>query len=89
MVNHIDLGCNSGERRAAVGSLIRKGAITLGGYKKAKIYGVLACSSGKRMKAENRVFFKDEADALANGFRPCGHCMKEQYVQWKKEKKGT
>lgn len=64
---------------------IRSGAISWGGYKKAKIYGLLTCSSGKRMKVENRVFFKDEAEALQHGYRPCGHCMPEKYKQWKRQ----
>jgi methylphosphotriester-DNA--protein-cysteine methyltransferase len=85
VINHIDLGRTIKERRKAVGFLIRNGDITFGGYKKAKIYGLLICSSGKRMKVENRVFFKDEAEALINGYRPCGHCMKEKYEQWKKK----
>jgi methylphosphotriester-DNA--protein-cysteine methyltransferase len=86
MVNHIDLGQDPEERSKAIGALIRRGDITLGGYKKAKIYGLLSCSSGKRMKVENRVFFKDEKEALSNGYRPCGHCMKSKYAAWKKEK---
>lgn len=86
MINHIDLGLHPEERRRAIVSLIRKGNITLGGYNKAKIYGLLTCSSGKRLKAKNRVFFKDEAEALLNGYRPCGHCLKENYEQWKREK---
>ncbi len=86
MINHIDLGRNPEERRRVVGPLIRKGAIILGGYKKAKIYGLLSCFSGKKMKVENRVFFEDETEALANGYRPCGHCMKEKYKEWKKKK---
>lgn len=86
MINHIDIGRTARERKKAIGSLIRNGEVTLGGYKKAKIYGLLTCSSGKRMKVENRVFFKDEAEALTNGYRPCGHCMKEKYEQWKKGK---
>lgn len=85
MINHIDLGRNVEERKKAVGYLIRNGEIKFGGYRKAKIYGLLTCSSGKRMKVENRVFFKDEAEALTNGYRPCGHCMKEKYEQWKKK----
>jgi len=88
MINHIDLGTTVEERKKALGFLIRKGDITLGGYKKAKIYGLLTCSSGKRMKVENRVFFKDEAEALTSGYRPCGHCMKEKYEQWKVKQVG-
>lgn len=64
-------------------SLIRKRAITLGGYKKAKIYGLLSCRAGRRMKTENRVFFRDEKEALAAGYRPCSACLPEQYRQWK------
>jgi methylphosphotriester-DNA--protein-cysteine methyltransferase len=56
--------------------LIRKQEILFGGNKKLKIYGTISCSSGKRMKKENRVFFKDKAEALQAGYRPCGHCMK-------------
>jgi methylphosphotriester-DNA--protein-cysteine methyltransferase len=64
-------------------SLIRSGAVTLGGNCKLKIYGLLSCRSGKNMKIENRVFFRDEATAIAHGYRPCGHCMKEAYKKWK------
>lgn len=44
---------------------------------------MLHCKSGKRMKAINRVFFTDENDAVANGYRPCAHCLKEKYLHWK------
>ncbi|EFA77120.1 hypothetical protein PPL_09874 [Heterostelium album PN500] len=80
MIHHIDLGKTVEERKKIIGPLIRSGEITLGGYKKAKIYGLLTCSSGKRMKVENRVFFKSEEEALANGYRPCGHCLKEKHI---------
>lgn len=83
MINHIDIGRTLKERKKALGSLIRKGEVTLGGYKKAKIYGLLTCSSGKRMKVENRVFFRDEAEALSYGYRPCSHCLPEKYQVWK------
>jgi len=85
MINHIDLGANPAERKKNIARLIRNGSITLGGYKKARIYGLLTCSSGKRMNVDNRVFFKDEAEALKNDYRPCGHCMKKEYAKWKKE----
>ena len=61
--------------------MIRKGEIVLGGNKRLKIYGTLGCASGKRMKRENRVFFKSDTEARKMGFRPCGHCMKEAYKQ--------
>jgi methylphosphotriester-DNA--protein-cysteine methyltransferase len=50
--------------------------IQYAGNKRLKIFGRLNCKSGKRMKKENRVFFKTEAEALSSGFRPCGHCMR-------------
>ncbi|MBV8327716.1 Ada metal-binding domain-containing protein [Chryseobacterium sp.] len=62
---------------------IRNGEICLGGNSTLKIYGRLQCKSGKRMKKENRVFFKNKTEALQNGYRPCGHCMKEEYKKWK------
>jgi len=64
-------------------SRIRSGEIKFGGNCKLKIYGMLHCSSGKRMKQENRVFFKSEKEALENKYRPCGHCMKAKYKLWK------
>ncbi|WP_160137385.1 Ada metal-binding domain-containing protein [Chryseobacterium sp. c4a] len=64
-------------------SKIRNQEIRLSGNKKLKIYGLLGCKSGKRMKKENRIFFSDKAEALQNGYRPCGHCMREEYQQWK------
>lgn len=76
MILHTQVGNKLGE-------LIRKGEISLAGYKKGKIYGLLTCSSGKRMKMENRVFFKDEKEAIDAGYRPCGHCLPEKYKQWK------
>lgn len=35
------------------------------------------------MKRENRVFFLSENEARQNSFRPCGHCMKTEYQNWK------
>lgn len=55
---------------------IRRNEIPFGGNSKLKIYGVLGCTSGKRMKRENRVFFTSEQKAVTNGFRPCGHRSK-------------
>ncbi|HEY0271875.1 MAG TPA: Ada metal-binding domain-containing protein [Chitinophaga sp.] len=83
MIHHLDLGNNSPERRKKLAALIRSGAVTMGGYKKARIYGLLRCSSGKSMQPANRVFFRHEAEALANGYRPCGNCLPEKYKKWK------
>lgn len=60
-----------------------KGEIQLGGNKKLKIYGLLSCSSGKRMKSENRIFFKSVQEAVDLGYRPCGHCLPLAYKNWK------
>ena len=65
--------------------LIKTGTLTLGGNTRFKIYGTLSCKSGKRMLKKNRVFFESEEEARAHGFRPCGHCMREAYKQWKTE----
>ena len=62
---------------------IRNYKILLAGNSRLKIYGKLSCSSGKRMKKENRVFFKNETEANQLGFRPCGNCLREQYLKWK------
>lgn len=63
--------------------LLRQEKILFGGNLNLKIYGSLRCRSGKRMKRKNRVFFKNELEALALGYRPCGHCMKQAYMDWK------
>ena len=67
-----------------VRALIRHKQISLGGNRKLKIFGLLCCRSGKRMKRENRVFFEREQEALQAGYRPCGHCMQEAYRKWGK-----
>lgn len=83
MLYHNNLGGDKIEIRRNLGRLIRDGEITLGGYKKAGIYGTLQCRSGKKMKIENRVFFKDEKQAISEGYRPCAHCLPEKYKIWK------
>jgi methylphosphotriester-DNA--protein-cysteine methyltransferase len=62
---------------------IKAREIYFGGHKHLKIYGTLRCRSGKRMKRENRVFFASEKEALDAGYRPCGHCLKQNYLNWK------
>ena len=61
---------------------------TLGGHKKLKIYRHLDCPSALRHirngnYVQHRVFFADEATAIAAGYRPCGICMKDKYIKWK------
>lgn len=64
-------------------SKIKQQKICFGGNRQLKIYGLLSCTSGKRMKRENRVFFSSEQEAQQNNYRPCGHCMKTAYKKWK------
>lgn len=62
---------------------LRNNSSLLAGNIKLKIYGHLRCTSGKRMHRQNRVFFENESDAIDAGFRPCGHCMRDEYNKWK------
>ncbi len=64
---------------------------TLGGYSRSEIYGRLDCSSALRAiarggYAQHRVFFADEAMALAAGYRPCAVCLPAAYAAWRAEK---
>ncbi|MFI8886587.1 Ada metal-binding domain-containing protein [Streptomyces sp. NPDC053813] len=58
------------------------------GHRGSKIYGRLDCPAALRAIARggyvrHRVFFADEATAVAAGFRPCGTCCKDRYQRWK------
>ncbi|WP_298735041.1 Ada metal-binding domain-containing protein [uncultured Chitinophaga sp.] len=83
MIRHTELSGHPLLRQRILHSLIRQRRITLGGHRKLKIYGRLSCSSGKQMKAENRVFFATATEAIHAGYRPCGHCMPAAYQEWK------
>jgi hypothetical protein len=77
MVRHSDL------TRPELREKLKSGEIKLGGNIRLRIYGTLACQSGKKVAVANRVFFASEAEALAHGFRPCGHCLRDKYRKWK------
>ena len=77
MIHHADIS------ETELRKQIRQQALCFGGNTKLKIYGKLNCSSGKRMLEQNRVFFSTETEAKEQGFRPCGHCMKNDYKKWK------
>ncbi|MFM7855228.1 MAG: Ada metal-binding domain-containing protein [Flammeovirgaceae bacterium] len=62
--------------------MLRNKLIALAGNRKLKIYGLLTCPSGKRMKKENRVFFESEKEAVSLGYRPCGHCLRVKYKRY-------
>jgi methylphosphotriester-DNA--protein-cysteine methyltransferase len=79
MIDHSSLGSSQ------LKALIKNGQIVYAGNRTLKIYGLLSCATGKRMKKENRVFFKNKVDARALGFRPCGHCLRSEYLVWRKK----
>jgi hypothetical protein len=61
---------------------------TFGGHRGAKGYGRMDCRSAllwiaKGYYVKHRVFFADEATAIAAGYRPCATCMKDHYRIWK------
>jgi len=62
---------------------------TFGGNRRRRIYGRLDCRSAVGSLptgyARVRVFFADEATAIAAGYRPCESCMQEQYRAWVEE----
>lgn len=60
----------------------------LGGHRRGRLYGRLDCPSALRAVARgpyatHRVFFPDEATAIAAGYRPCAVCLPAQYARWK------
>lgn len=65
----------------------------LGGNSKLRIYGQLDCCSARRALGKGyariRVFFADEAAAIAAGYRPCGNCMRTEYREWKAAQPAT
>ncbi|HWV32952.1 MAG TPA: Ada metal-binding domain-containing protein [Dyadobacter sp.] len=83
MIRHSEIGPGGFATSRELKRMINDGAITMAGNRNLKIYGLLSCGSGKRMKHSNRVFFADEHDVLTHGYRPCGHCMREAYLKWK------
>jgi hypothetical protein len=58
-----------------------------GGNVTLRIYGRLDCARAVAALsmgyAKHRVFFADEATAIAAGYRPCARCMPERYAVWK------
>jgi hypothetical protein len=60
---------------------------TLGGHRGGKLYGRLDCRAALQAIARGgyvkyRVFFADEAMAIAAGYRPCAVCMPHEYAVW-------
>jgi methylphosphotriester-DNA--protein-cysteine methyltransferase len=82
MILHTSLGDKAFKRSRQLKILLDKKEITFAGNLKLKIYGTLDCTSGKRMKVQNRVFFSSEIEAIDLGYRPCGHCMSNACKKW-------
>jgi AraC family transcriptional regulator, regulatory protein of adaptative response / DNA-3-methyladenine glycosylase II len=60
----------------------------LGGHRRNRGYGRLDCPAALRWierghYVRHRVFFADEATAIAAGYRPCARCMPERYAAWR------
>ncbi len=60
----------------------------VGGHRRTRIFGMLDCRSALRTLdaggyASHRVFFADQATAVAAGYRPCAVCMPEAYRIWR------
>ncbi|CAL9367195.1 Ada metal-binding domain-containing protein [Streptomyces sp. Tu 3180] len=67
---------------------------TLGGHRRTRLYGRLDCPSALRALARghyaaHRVFFPDEATAVAAGYRPCARCLPRAYARWKAATRAT
>jgi hypothetical protein len=59
-----------------------------GGHRGTRIYGRLDCPAALRAVGRGgytryRVFFADEATAIAAGYRPCALCCPDRYQEWK------
>lgn len=62
---------------------------TLGGHRRNRIYGRLDCAGAARWIAKghyvrHRVFFADEATAIAAGYRACAQCLPDAYAAWRR-----
>lgn len=61
---------------------------SLGGHRRSKIYGRLDCRAALQAIArggyvKHRVFFANQATAIAAGYRPCAVCLPAEYARWK------
>ncbi len=66
---------------------------TLGGHRRTRVYGRLDCRTALAAIARggyvaHRVFFADEADAIAAGYRPCAVCLPARYEAWRARTEG-
>ena len=64
---------------------LKNRTILFGGNINAKIYGTISCAQGKRLKKDDRVFFRSKKEAQKENYRPCGNCLRNEYRKWKDE----
>jgi methylphosphotriester-DNA--protein-cysteine methyltransferase len=67
---------------------------TLGGHRRTRIYGRLDCPAALRAIARggyvaDRVFFLNERDARAAGYRPCAVCLPKKYQEFKSKERSA
>jgi methylphosphotriester-DNA--protein-cysteine methyltransferase len=60
----------------------------VGGHRRTRVYGRLDCPGALRRIAKDhyvrhRVFFVDEATAIAAGYPPCAVCLPDRYRSWR------
>ena len=58
--------------KSSVSSKLKSGAYV--GSKNGKVYYLPQCAGVKRIKDENKVWFKDKADAETKGYRAASNC---------------
>lgn len=64
---------------------------TLGGHRRTRVYGRMDRPAALRAiarggHAAHRVFFADEATAIAAGYRPCASCLPQEHRAWKQRR---
>lgn len=69
---------------------------TYGGNSAQRVYGRMDCGVARDQRrrfpttmAAHRVFFADEATAIAAGYRPCGSCLRETCRAWRAQQPVT
>src|SRR4051812_2547891 len=63
----------------------------LGGHSRTRVYGRLDCPVAlaflrRGFVPRYRVFFASEDLAVRAGYRPCGACMRAEYLEWKQRR---
>jgi len=51
------------------------------GSRNSNIYHVLSCSSAKRIKESNKIYFTSSKEARSKGYRACKICKPNQMIE--------